>query len=136
VPQQECGQRHEAQSHSLAGVAHRFDGVHNVNAIFGSAVTANLMSAMNGWAANWKMFCSANGIPNIVAPHADQINLAARAAAWDDAVGVALDNNQGPLKGQTANFLMDAAEGIVGYSMSLVGQPAHQPFKAKYERTT
>ena len=28
------------------------------------------------------------------------------------------------------------AEGIAGYSMSLVGQPAHQPFKAKYERTT
>jgi endoglucanase len=100
-----------------------------VKAIFGSAATANLETAMNGWVANWKAFYTANGIPSIVAPNANQIDLSARAAAWGDAVGVALDNNLGPLKGQAINFLMDAAEGIAGYSLSLVGQPAHQPFQ-------
>jgi hypothetical protein len=44
---------------------------------------------------------------------------------------VALDNNLGPLKGQAINFLMDAAEGMAGYSVSSVGQPAHQPFQGE-----
>jgi hypothetical protein len=42
---------------------------------------------------------------------AGQIDLAARGAAWGDAVGVALSDNLGPLKGQVTNFLIDAAQG-------------------------
>jgi hypothetical protein len=102
-----------------------------VNAIFGSAATANLSSAMSGWVESWKAFFATNGIPGIHTASADQIDLAARAVAWGDAVGVALDNDLGPLKGQTTNFLMDAAEGIAGYSMPLVGQPAHHPFQGE-----
>ena len=56
---------------------------------------------------------------------AEQVDLAARGAAWGDAVGVALANDLGPLKALTTNFLIDAAEGIASYSTSLVGQPAH-----------
>jgi hypothetical protein len=102
-----------------------------VNAVFGSAATANLSSVMSGWVASWKAFFTTNGIPGIHTASADQIDLAARASAWGDAVGVALDNDLGPLKGQTTNFLMDAAEGIAGYSMPLVGQPAHHPFQGE-----
>ena len=40
-------------------------------------------------------------------------------------------NDLGPLKAQATNFLMDAAEGIANYSMSLVGQPAHHPFQGE-----
>ena len=101
-----------------------------VNAIFGPAATSNLVTAMNGWVANWKAFYTTNGIPSITTPNADQVDLAARAAAWGDAVGVALDDNLG-LKGQAINFLMDAAEGIADYSMSLIGQPAHHPFQGE-----
>jgi hypothetical protein len=99
-------------------------------AIFGSASTANLINVMDAWVTNWKAFYTGNGLPGIANPTAAQIDLAARGAAWGDAVGAALDNNLGPLKGLATNVLMDAAEGIAGYSMSLVGQPAHQPFQA------
>lgn len=60
-----------------------------------------------------------------------QVDLAARGAAWGDAVGIALDNDLGPLKLQAANFLMDAAQGIADYSTSLVGQPLHHPFQGE-----
>jgi hypothetical protein len=39
-----------------------------VKAIFGSAATATLETAMNGWVANWKAFYSANGIPALSPP--------------------------------------------------------------------
>ena len=42
-----------------------------------------------------------------------QIDLAARGAAWGDAVGVALANDLGPLKGEGINFFLDAAQGAV-----------------------
>ena len=99
-----------------------------VNAIFGSAESTDLSSAMSGWVTSWKALFTANGIPGIHTASADQIDLAARAVAWGDAVGLALDNNLGPLREQTLNFLMDAADGIANYSMPLVGQPAHDPF--------
>jgi hypothetical protein len=56
---------------------------------------------------------------------AGQIDLAARGAAWGDAVGVALSDNLGPLKGQVTNFLIDAAQGTAVYSVSLASQPGH-----------
>jgi hypothetical protein len=86
---------------------------------------------MEGYVANWKAFYGSNGLPGTTNPSADQIDLAARGAAWGDAVGFALADNFGPLKAQATNFLMDAAEGIANYSMSLVGQPAHHPFQGE-----
>ena len=100
-------------------------------AIFGSASTPNLIHVMEGYVANWKAFYGSGGLPWTSNPTADQIDLAARGAAWGDAVGFALGNDFGPLKAQATNFLMDAAEGIANYSMSLVGQPAHHPFQGE-----
>jgi hypothetical protein len=48
----------------------------------------------------WKAFYSANGVVGISHGSADQIDLAARGAAWGDAVGVALANNLGPVLNQ------------------------------------
>jgi hypothetical protein len=101
------------------------------NVIFGSASTANLVNVMENWVANWKAFYGSNGIPGILNASSDQVDLAARGAAWGDAVGVALANDLGPLKAQATNFLMDAAQGIASYSASLIGQPAHHPFQGE-----
>jgi hypothetical protein len=88
-------------------------------AIFGAASTSILVNAIQGYVANWKGFYTGNGVPGIVDPSADQVDLAARAAAWGDAVGLALDNNLGQLRAQTVNFLRDAAQGTAVYSASL-----------------
>jgi hypothetical protein len=98
------------------------------SAIFGAASTPNLVTVLDGFVTNWKSFYTSNGIPGIANAPADQIDLAARAAAWGDAVGVVLSTNIGPLSGQVNNFLLDVAQGIAQYSMSLVGQPAHHDF--------
>ncbi len=100
-----------------------------VTSIFGSASTTNLVNVMDGFVTNWKAFYNSVGVlPGIPSPTAAQIDLAARGAAWGDAVGVALSSNIGPLNAAVANFLEDAAQGIAQYSMSLVGQPAHHAF--------
>jgi hypothetical protein len=65
----------------------------------------------------------------------DQIDLAARGAAWGDAVGVALANHLGPLYGQATNFLEDAAQGTAVYSASLASQPTHSPFQGEVSST-
>ena len=62
---------------------------------------------------------------------ADQVDLAARGAAWGDAVGLGLANNLGSLQAQATEFLMDAAQGNAMYSASLVGQPHHSPFQGE-----
>jgi hypothetical protein len=98
-------------------------------AIFGSASTNVLETAIANYVANWKNFYTQNGLPNNAHPTADQIDIAARGAAWGDAVGVAFANNLGQLPGQVANFLEDAAQSTAIYGASLVGQPAHQPFQ-------
>ena len=59
------------------------------------------------------------GIPN-ASP--EQIDLAARGAAWGDAVGIALANNLGDLYDQTTNFIEAAAQGLAVYGTSLEGQ--------------
>jgi hypothetical protein len=94
-------------------------------AIFGAASTPNLVNALDNFVTNWKAFYTSHGIPGIVNATAAQVDLAARGAAWGDAVGVALDNNLGPLKGQATNFLDDAAQGTAVYSASLASQPNH-----------
>jgi hypothetical protein len=96
--------------------------------IFGSASTATLVNAIQNYVTNWKAFYTSNGVPGSAHPSADQIDLAARGAAWGDAIGVELANNLGPLNGQVINFLDDAAQGSAAYSVSLIGQPAHHPF--------
>jgi hypothetical protein len=98
-------------------------------AVFGSASTANLVNVLDSFVANWKVFYSSHGVPGIPNATANQIDLAARGAAWGDAVGVALANNLGPLSGQTTNFLEDAAQGTATYSASLASQPNHAPFE-------
>jgi hypothetical protein len=100
------------------------------SAIFGSAANPNTPGAILGFVSNWEAFYTSHGIPGIAHPTAAQIDLAARGAAWGDAVGVALANNLGPLNGQAMNFLEDAAEGTAIYSTSLSSQPNHAPFAA------
>jgi hypothetical protein len=67
------------------------------NAVFGPAETNSMPQAISGWVHNWEAFYVNNGIPNNAHPTADQIDLAARGAAWGDTVGVALDNHIGLL---------------------------------------
>ena len=98
------------------------------NTIFGAASTANLVNVLKTFVSNWEGFYTSAGIPGNASPTANQIDLAARGAAWGDMVGVALANNLGPLYGQVVNFLDDAAQGTAVYGTSLVGQPVHQPF--------
>jgi hypothetical protein len=100
-------------------------------AIFGSASTANLVNVMDAWVTNWKAFYTGNGLPGIANATPAQIDLAARGAAWGDAVGVALDNNLGPLKALATNFLRDAAQGTAVYSAALASQPNHAPFQGE-----
>ena len=94
-------------------------------AIFGAASTPTLVIAIQNYVANWKAFYEANGTPGFSHPRADQIDLAARGAAWGDAVGLALANNLGPLANQVTNFLIDAAQGKAIYSASLASQLDH-----------
>jgi hypothetical protein len=97
-------------------------------AIFGAASTPNLVNVLDSFVTNWKAFYTSNGIPGIPATAAN-VDLAARGAAWGDAVGVALANNLGPLPGQVINFLKDAAQGTAVYSASLASQPTPGPFQ-------
>jgi hypothetical protein len=99
------------------------------SAIFGSAATANTPGAIQNFVSNWEAFYTSNGIPGVPNATANQIDLAARGAAWGDAVGVAFANNLGPLVGQTTNFLEDAAQGTAIYSASLSSQPTAAPFQ-------
>ena len=91
--------------------------------IFGAATTANFTTSIDEFVANWKSFYSAHGIPGISTPSAAQIDLAARGAAWGDAVGIALANNIGPLLNETMNFLNQAAQGTAVYSAPLTARP-------------
>ena len=95
------------------------------SAIFGSASTTNLSNVLDGFVVNWKAFYAGNGVPGIANASPTQIDIAARAAAWGDAVGVALANNLGPLNPQAINFLEDAAQGTAVYAASLTSQPNH-----------
>ena len=101
------------------------------SSIFETASTSTLVNAINNYVSNWKAFYSNNGIPGISNPSADQVDLAARGAAWGDAVGLGLANNLGSLQAQATEFLMDAAQGNAMYSESLVGQPHHSPFQGE-----
>jgi hypothetical protein len=95
------------------------------NAIFASATTTNTSNAIFAFVENWKTFYTNNGIPGNVHPSSTQIDIAARGAAWGDAVGIALANNLGPIPAQVANFLEDAAHGTAIYGASLTSQPSH-----------
>jgi hypothetical protein len=99
------------------------------SAIFGSAATVNTPGAIQTFVTNWEAFYTSNGIPGVASATAAQIDLAARGAAWGDAVGIALVNNLGLLNGQAINFLEDAAQGTAVYSASLASQPNHAPFQ-------
>jgi hypothetical protein len=50
--------------------------------IFGSAATANTVGAIEGFVTNWKAFYTSNGLPGVPNATGDQIDLAARGAAW------------------------------------------------------
>ena len=93
------------------------------------AATANTPGAIDGFVSNWEAFYASHGISGIANATAVQIDLAARGAAWGDAVGVALANNLGPLNAQAINFLEDAAQGTAIYLASLSNQPSHAPFQ-------
>jgi hypothetical protein len=98
--------------------------------IFGSAETSNTVPAIEQWVSNWKAFYTAHGIAGVSSnPTPQQIDLAARGAAWGDAIGLALFDNLGPFPGQITNFLEDAAHGTAIYSASLLSQPTAAPFQ-------
>jgi hypothetical protein len=102
------------------------------NAIFGSAQTPTLTSAILGYVHFLEGFFTANGIVGVANPTTDQIDLAARAGAWGDAVAIALENpTLAPLAGQTINFLDDAAQGSAIYSAPLSSQPTPAPFQGE-----
>jgi hypothetical protein len=65
------------------------------NAVFGPTQTNSTPRAISDWVHNWEAFYANNGIPGNAHPSADQIDLAARGAAWGDTVGVALDSHIG-----------------------------------------
>jgi hypothetical protein len=91
--------------------------------IFGSAAAANWSGTILAFVANLEALYTANGIPGITNATATEIDLAARGAAWGEAIGIALVNNLGPFGGETANFLENAAQGTAIYSESLSSQP-------------
>jgi len=99
--------------------------------IFGSAETSSTVPAIEGWVSNWEAFYTANGIAvgGITNPTANQIDLAARGAAWGDAIGLALYDNLGPFPGQVTNFLEDAAQGTAVYGAPLSTQPTPAAFQ-------
>jgi hypothetical protein len=99
--------------------------------IFGAASTSNLIDVLDNFVINWKSFYATHGIPGISGATPDQIDLAARGAAWGDAVGVALANNLGDLYQQTINFLEDAAHGTAAYSSPVASQPSAAPFQGE-----
>lgn len=98
--------------------------------IFGSAETSNTVPAIEQWVSNWKAFYTADGIAGVSSnPTAQQIDLAARGAAWGDAIGLALFDNLGPFPGQITNFLEDAAQGTAVYGAPLSTQPTPAAFQ-------
>jgi hypothetical protein len=99
------------------------------NSVFGSSVTPNLINFTANQLAFFKDFYTHNNF-GIANPTAAQIDQAARAVALGTDVGVALENQVGPLYGQVVNFLDDAAQGTAIYSASLSSQPNHLPFQA------
>jgi hypothetical protein len=82
------------------------------SAVFGSSANAGTAAGILGWGSYFKGHFTQNGIPGIAHPTADQIDLAARATAWGDAVSVAVANNLGPLAGQTATFCRTPRRGL------------------------
>jgi hypothetical protein len=101
------------------------------NAIFGAAATANTPGAILQFVSNWEAFYTAHGVPGIPNATTDQIDLAARGAAWGDAVGVVFANNLGSLPNQAITFLENAAHGTANYSASLTNQPILEPFQGQ-----
>jgi hypothetical protein len=99
--------------------------------IFASDANANTPGAIQQFVSNWEAFYTSHGVPGISHATADQIVLAARGAAWGDAVGVALANHLGPLPGQVINFLEDAAQGNAKTGASLSSQPLANPLEGE-----
>jgi hypothetical protein len=115
------GPSNAAMPNSIAGDA-AFAAA-TASTIFGSAETANTPGAIQEFVHNWKALYSSDGVPGMPNATADQIDLAARGAAWGDAVGIALANNLGPLPGQVTNFLNDIVHGNAVYSAPLASEP-------------
>ena len=87
--------------------------------IFASSSTTSLINAVDGFVANWKSFYNSNGLPNNAHPTSSQVDLAARGAAWGDAVGLALANDVGPLLAFATNFLENTLNATAGTSSVL-----------------
>src|SRR5262249_32893054 len=119
------GPSNASMPNSAAGYA-AFAGA-AASTIFGSSATTTIINAIDAYVTNWKNFYTSNGLPWDAHPAAAQVDLAARGAAWGDAVGLALNANVGPLLAQTTNFLEDAAQNIAVYSASLASQPTPAP---------
>jgi hypothetical protein len=106
-----------------------------VNAVFGSAASSNLNAQVNQWIVNWKSFYTANPaalvIPN---PTAAQIDTAARAAAFGDAVDVAINSSVGPLQASEQNVLnnddlFENAQAVTAYNIAVTTVPQAPPFQ-------
>jgi hypothetical protein len=65
------------------------------DAVLGPAKTSSTPQAILDWVHYWEALYANNGIPGNAHPTAEQIDLAARGAAWGDIVGIAVDNHMG-----------------------------------------
>jgi hypothetical protein len=101
------------------------------SAIFGSAATANTPGAILQFVSNWEAFYTSHGVPGLSNATVEQIDLAARGAAWGDAVGVALVNGLGLLPSEVTIFLEEAAQNSAKYSAALDAQPAPGQFQGQ-----
>jgi len=106
-----------------------------VNAVFGSAASSNLNAQVNQWIVNWKSFYTANpAAPVIPNPTAAQIDTAARAAAFGDAVDVAINSSVGPLQASEQNVLnndalFENAQAVTAYNIAVTTVPQAPPFQ-------
>ena len=97
--------------------------------VFGSSAAANGAGKYSGYVTSFEAFYTANGISGITNPSAEQIDLAARGAAWGEAIGTALVNKPWPLRWRDGELPRGRRQGTAIYSASLSSQPTAASFQ-------
>ena len=90
--------------------------------VFGLDEAPHTASVIETWIANWKALYTQNGVAGIPNATPEQIDLAARGAAWGDAIGVALVHELGPYHGYSIDFLEAAAQGLAIHGAPIEAQ--------------
>jgi hypothetical protein len=91
--------------------------------VFGASASSGTTDVVATWVANWKAFFTDNHLFSTP----DQIDQAARASAFGDAVGVIIDSNLNGAHDLASNFVHDAAHGIAVYGAPLALQAEYNP---------